>query len=118
MTILAIVCAVLFVFAAVRFGLLAHYARTDALPFESSMGIRAREVRSDVDTWNKAHRAAWPIYAAATGVSAGHGVACALAPWASGISMGGFLAVIVGAGVLVLVAMSILAEKAGVATVR
>ena len=118
MTILAIICAVLFACAAVRFGLLAHLARTDALPFESSMGIRAREVRADIETWNKAHRAAWPLYAAGAGVSAGHGVACALAPWASGISVGGFLAVIVGAGIVVLVALTILAERAGVASIR
>lgn len=118
MTLIAIVCAVLFMFAAVRFGLLAHFARTDSLPFESSMGIRAREVRADVETWNKAHRAAWPLYAAGAGVSAGHGVACALAPWASGISVGGFLAVIVCAGVVVLVALTILSEKAGVSTLR
>lgn len=118
MTILAIVCAVLFIFAAVRFGVLAYQSRAKSLPFESSLGIRAREVRADVDAWNTAHYAAWPLYAAGAGVSAGHGVACALAPWASGISVGGFLAVIVGAGVVVLVALTILSEKAGVAALH
>lgn len=117
MTALAIVCAVLFIFAAVRFGLLAHLSRTKTLPFESSMGLRTRETRADVNAWNTAHYAAWPLYAAGAGVSAGHGIVAALAPWASGISVGGFLAVIVSAGVVVLVALTILSEKAGAAAI-
>lgn len=118
MTILAFVCALLFIFTAVRFGLLAYQSRAKTLPFESSMGIRSREVRTDGDAWNTAHYAAWPLYAAGAGVSAGHGLACALAPWALDMSTGGFLAVIVGAGVVVLVALTILSEKAGVAALR
>lgn len=116
--IVSIAAAVLFAVAAVRFGLTAFKSYKGTLPFGSSLGLRAAEVRTSEESWVKAHRAAAVLYAMGAAVSAFHSLALAFAPLTGNEGLRSFNAVLIVAGGAVVFAVTRLAEKAGVAVLR
>ncbi len=116
--IVSFAAAFVFFIAAARFGIAAHYSRLGRLPFKSKLGIRHQDAHASEEAWVKAHSAAWVLFAMGAAISSFHGIAVALAPLVEEISLRTYNMVLILAGGIVIFAISILAEKAGVAALQ
>ncbi len=115
---LAIVGALVFVGVAVVLGIAAWRGREGTLPKDSPLGLRNREVMASQNAWDTAHRAAWPVLAAAAAVDTFHAVGCLIAGLAMGAEGQAFIQVLLVSGIVVTLALWVLASAAGVSAVK
>ena len=115
---LAVIGVICFAILAVVFAIAAVRGRAGTLPKDSALGLHNREVQVSERAWRVAHRAAWPILAAASAVAAFHALGCLLAVLTLGADGPAFAQVLVVAGLVVTVALWFVASAAGVNAVR
>ncbi|MDC4233664.1 hypothetical protein M3T53_08095 [Actinomyces sp. B33] len=115
----AVVVALVFAVLAIVLGSTAARARSGALKTGARTGIRRAELLASEGAWRDGHRAAWPLLAMAAGVAAVHGIGALAAGLTMGVQEGhSFLRVIAVAGLVVTVALRLVASAAAVSAVR
>lgn len=110
--ILVPVLALAFLAVGALCAVLAFQSQRGTLPYLSWMGLRIAEVRSSPDNWSHAHRAVWPLFALGAAISFFHGLALIPASLMTDIGAGSYVAVITIAGLVVIIALWLLAGKA------
>lgn len=104
---------------ALVFGYVALKGRAGSLLPGSPLGLRDRELAASDETWTEGHRAAWPILAMASGISAFHALGCGFVLGGLlGEDGGAMLLPLLVAGVVIVVALRFVASTAAVAAVR
>jgi hypothetical protein len=92
--------------------------RAGTLPKGSVLGLHNREVEASERAWRAAHRAAWPILAAAAAVAAFHAAGCLIAGLGMGADGASFSQALVFSGLIVIMALWFVASAAGVNAVK
>lgn len=116
--IISIAGATIFLIGAARFGFVAHHSRLGTLPYKSKLGIRHPAVHATETAWKTAHTRVWIMFALGCGISAFHGIALAFAPYIEGIGLRSYNMVLILAGGVVILAITVLADKAGAAALE
>ncbi len=118
MSALPAIASVVFALLAAVLLVVAFRARAGTLPKGSVRGRRHREVTASERVWQAAQHGAWPILAADAGVAVFHALGCLVAGLGMGAAGASFTFALVVSGLVVVMALGLVASAAGVGAVR
>ena len=118
LNLLGVAAAVLFLVIAGIVGMTAYQAKTGSLRLGSRYGFTKDEVKASQSTWDAAHRAAWPFLTITAVMAFFHGIACIGVALALGRDSHQMLQVLLVSGLVVTIALYLLAQRVAVNEAR